>query len=272
MNILEGILYSREYTAYRVMDLFIPGSNSNGHCIFFIHGGGWNGGKRSDWHDTAEYFCMKGFVCAAADYRLVPEWRFPSQIQDIRLAMSFLKSNAVRYGFSSGAIAVAGSSAGGHLAALLSTIDEDDSLGYCDEMEIRDTKPNAAMCFCPITKVCTWDNCSEGIIKMMYNFIGSTENEAPDLYRQASPIEQIKGNEPPFLFIHEDKDDTIPLWHSVTMHEKLLEKNISSRLEILPGVNHGFGYGVKTEAQKASIKYMSDFMKKVENTMNKYDF
>lgn len=258
--IKSTVLYSKKYIEHRIMDIFIPDKNIKRGCILFVHGGGWMKGKRSSWDETAQYFCAKGFFCASTDYRLAPQWKFPSQIEDIRLAMSFFKQKVKVLGINNPFFIVIGSSSGGHLASLLSTIDKDEALGKVDELEISNTRPDATVCFCPITTVKIWDDCPAKIPPMIEGFIGGNELDFPEIYQQASPIERIKGNEPPFLFIHGASDDTVPLWHSANMHNKLLQYNCKSKLIVLNGVGHGFGYGVTTDAQKRSVKHIEEFL------------
>ena len=260
MQKIFNLSYSTEYIDRRLIDFFIPEGNANGACILFIHGGGWYAGKKDAWHTNAEYFCSKGYFCASVEYRLVPDYVYPAQIEDVRLAMKFVREKADEYGFSANKIVAVGSSSGGHLAAMLGVIGEESDIGMTCELHHQNTRPNAVICYCPITKVRLWENCNSNIYSLMTRFIGSTPEEAPFLYKEASPYEHVCGKEPPFLFIHGDKDDTIPDWHSSDMHKKLLEYGCQSKLEILTGVNHGFGYGITTEAQIKSIKLVEEFL------------
>ncbi len=68
-----------------------------------------------------EALAEEGWVIASVDYRLTPVARFPAQVHDIKAALRFLRANAADYGFDADRIAIAGNSAGGHLAALVGT-------------------------------------------------------------------------------------------------------------------------------------------------------
>ena len=58
------------------MDLYLPAAGeANGAAVFLIHGGGWKGGDRAQWTDLARSLAARGYVCASAGYRLVPEAR-----------------------------------------------------------------------------------------------------------------------------------------------------------------------------------------------------
>jgi len=244
------------------LDLFLPDAG-NGCCLFCIHGGGWGGGSRQQWHAVAQHFCELGYVGVSTSYRLTPDYQHPSQIEDVRLAVSFVRSRAGEYGFDAGKVAAMGSSAGGHLAALLATIGEDDPLGDTPELVIKDTRPNAAVCYCAVTTLCGRQR-KNGALKESYlKLIGAPESEAEDAYRQASPLERVDGNEPPSLFIHGDADETVPLSQSERMSERLKANGVRAEVAVLPNVGHGFGYGVTTDAQKESIKLMEAFLASV---------
>ena len=90
-------------------------------AILCIHGGGWYKGERSSMANLAQALAAKGFVSATISYRLSGEAKFPAAIQDCKAAVRFLRANAAKFGIDANAIGVTGLSAGGHLAALLTT-------------------------------------------------------------------------------------------------------------------------------------------------------
>jgi acetyl esterase/lipase len=254
---LLDLEYSREQVENRRLDLFLPEQDANGGCILFIHGGGFSGGSRKQWRPVAEHFCKQGFVCVSAGYRLAPKWIFPSQLEDVRLAMAFVRSNAERYGFSPSRIAAQGSSAGGYLVAMLATIQPGDSIGATPELMIQDTRPNAAVCYCSVTTFRPWGGHGESVAQ----FLGKTEREAPELYRAASPQDRVCGKEPPFLFLHGDADETVSVAHSVMMCNALRGAGGDAEVVLLPDVQHGYGYGVTTPAQLESVAHVGRFLR-----------
>ena len=260
MEAILGVNYGDKHQDSRKIDLFLPGANANGSAILFIHGGGWRGGSREQWHEVANAFASKGYFAASAGYRFAPEWKFPSQVEDARLMMAFMRTGAARYGYRANAIAAAGSSSGAHLVGMLATIAPEDPLGATDELVMRDTRPDAAVCYCPVATLIGGERHTAEDAKMIRDFIGKREGRAPELYRLASPIERVKGGEPPFLFLHGDSDKLVPAWHSTRMAERLVAAGGKAEVVIFPGVEHGFGYGVTTEAQKASIEHIRRFL------------
>lgn len=259
MKELLDLPYSALHSESRRMDVFVPETGGHGKALFFIHGGGWHGGNRQSWHSVARYFCELGYTTVSVGYRLAPEWTYPSPVEDVRLAMSVFLERAEPYQFDRSRVAVVGSSAGGHLAAMLSTIDANDSIGYTEEMRERDTKPRAVVLYCAATTLHEADNVDR-LKPSVLKLIGATEAEKPDAYAEGSPYDRITANTPPALLIHGDGDEVIPVGHSVKYREKLSQYGVPAELVILPGVPHGFGYGVKTDAQLKSLAAVEQFL------------
>lgn len=241
------------------LDVFLPAGSGNGCCIFFIHGGGWAGGSKGSWHPVMEHFCALGYVCTSANYRLLPDWRFPTQFADVRLAMAYVKARAAEYGFDPGKMAALGSSAGGHLAAMLATTQPADDLGASDELTARDTLPAAAVCLCSVLSCHDYAGAHSGVPKMLDRFLGPGAGD-PEVVRAASPIDRVCGKEPPFLMVVGDADDTTPVSLHEAMRGKLVGNGVRAELVVLPGVKHGFGYGVKSSAQKEALAHIERFL------------
>jgi acetyl esterase/lipase len=244
METILNSAYSENHER-NVVDLFLP-DQPNGCGLFCIHGGGWGGGKKEQWHSVAQHFCELGYCAASTNYRLSGHAQYPAQIDDVRQAFSFYQQQLESRNIEVNKIAVMGSSAGGHLAAMLGTDTEN--------------APQAAVCYCPVTSICA-DLLQIGTLKDSYlKLMGKPEEDAPDDYKAASPILRIDGSEPPFLFIHGDADATVGLIQSTEMAERLKNAGAHAEVEVLPGVEHGFGYGVVTDAQKLSLARMEGFL------------
>lgn len=251
------IPYSQDLQETRLLDLFLP-EDSNGCAILWVHGGGWQGGSRQSWHGPAEHFAGLGYVCASCSYRLVPDNQWPAPIEDVRLAMRWFRCRAAEYGFSANRMAAAGSSAGGHLVAMLATIDAPDTLGATPELDQSDTRPNAAVCYCPVTTLRGAG--IESLTETVQGLMGGCEEEMSKAYTLASPLDRTTGRASPILFLHGDADNTVSLQQSQDMYAKLIDAGVPAELVILPGVGHGFGYGVTTDEQKRSLQEIERFL------------
>jgi acetyl esterase/lipase len=87
--------------------------------VFFIYGGGWNHGDRADYQFVGRAFAARGFVTVIADYRLVPDVRFPGFLEDSAAALKWVQDNIVNYGGDPQRLFLAGHSAGAYNAVML---------------------------------------------------------------------------------------------------------------------------------------------------------
>jgi acetyl esterase len=95
----------------------------NGALMLFFHGGGWVLGGL----DTCDSMCRMlardaNITIISVDYRLAPEHRFPIGLEDCLAAFDYLHRHAGDFGCSSGLVGVAGESAGGTMAIVISQL------------------------------------------------------------------------------------------------------------------------------------------------------
>lgn len=106
--------------------------------ILYAHGGGWVMGNL-DTHDglCRNLVAASGWALLAVDYRLSPEHPYPAAIEDLTRALAWLRGEAAqRYALDPRRIAVAGDSAGGHLAAVLARRARDAGAGLAAQILI----------------------------------------------------------------------------------------------------------------------------------------
>jgi acetyl esterase/lipase len=102
-----------------LLDLYLPKDAARPlPVIVFLHGGGWSGGTRTTGPDFRRFFAQDGFAMASIDYRLTPSVTFPSNVEDVKTAIRWLRANAATHGLNADRICLWGTSAGGHLAAV----------------------------------------------------------------------------------------------------------------------------------------------------------
>ena len=103
-----------------LLDLYLP-QDVRGRLpvIVFLHGGGWSGGTRTTGPDFKRFFAQDGFAMASIEYRLTPSITFPANAEDVKTAIRWIRANADTYGLDAGRIGIWGTSAGGHLAAIV---------------------------------------------------------------------------------------------------------------------------------------------------------
>ena len=232
------------------LDIYLPDTAKAGDklpLVIWIHGGGWRKGNKAS--VSRQMFLLEnGFALASVNYRLSHHDKFPAQIHDCKAAIRYLKKHAAEYGIDNKRIGVWGSSAGGHLVALVGTSGDVSKLegnlgvkdvsskvdavcdffGPTDFSKLVDRPPNP--------NLHTTDPRMQTIPRML----GGLITEKPELARLASPVTHVTKNDPPFLIMHGDKDPLVPLQQSVLFHELLQRTGVTSELIIVPDAGHGF--------------------------------
>jgi len=90
-------------------------------ALAYFHGGGWVQGDLETHHGLCARLALRsGAIVVAVDYRLAPEHKFPAAVEDCLAAYRWLRSESRAIGADPGRVAVAGDSAGGNLAAVVS--------------------------------------------------------------------------------------------------------------------------------------------------------
>lgn len=106
--------------------IYTPEGNEMLPILIFFHGGGWVVGNIDTHDNTARYLAKKSSsIVVSVDYRLAPENPFPAAMDDAYSALQWVSQNAESFGGDPGRIAVAGDSAGGNLAAVVSLMSRD---------------------------------------------------------------------------------------------------------------------------------------------------
>jgi len=114
----DGIAYA-DGPRHR-LDVYAPEARGTAApVVFFIYGGGWNRGERSDYQFVGRALAARGFVTVIADYRLVPEVQYPGFLEDSAKALKWVQDNIANYGGDPNRLFLAGHSAGAYNATML---------------------------------------------------------------------------------------------------------------------------------------------------------
>ena len=196
-----------------------PGHRSADHrpAIVFIHGGGFTGGHPSFFFPHCRYFASRGAVAFSINYRLVKKKGLEAFdavgdcLTDCKSAIRYIRANADTFGVDPERIAVAGDSAGGHLAACLGTID-----GFDDPDEDRSVSSmaNAMVLYNPVMDV----NLKALINLFQIKETGSALKENTD---RISPVYYVSEGQPPALVMHNTEDTNVPIEQSYRFTEAM---------------------------------------------------
>jgi len=230
------VAYATRSAAQR-LDLYLPAAGAGPFpVVVWVHGGGWRSGdKRLAPGAPQRRVLERGYALASVNYRLSDEATFPAQIEDVKAAVRWLRANAARHRLDPTRIAAWGSSAGGHLVALLGTSGgvaalEGAALGNAGEssrvqavvdwfgpVDFLTMDAQAAENGCPPFGA---GHAAPGSPEAL--LLGAAPRDRPDLARAASPLAYIDGDEPPFLLQHGTQDCTVAWQQSRQLHDALL--------------------------------------------------
>ena len=217
------------------LDLFVPKVGSSRlPTVVFFHGGGWSRGNKNQFWSQAAHLAEHGYVAATVEYRLAPAARFPAQLNDALAAVKWLRTHASKYRVDSNRVAVAGGSAGGHLASLLGM----NSWNGTDWSGVpADGRVQAVVAFNPVLDLrppATPPGPAEP------GLLGVSFDENPSLWRDASPVSHVGKAAAPFLLLHGTSDELVPYAQSVTMLRLLQKAGVTAELFTADGAGHGF--------------------------------
>ncbi|HEY1171510.1 MAG TPA: alpha/beta hydrolase [Verrucomicrobiae bacterium] len=120
----QNISYAGEtHHERQVLDIYAPKEAKNLPVIFWIHGGGWQGGDKTSVQLKPQAFVGKGFVFVSTNYRLLPQVEMDVIIRDVAKSLAWTQRNIAKHGGDPQRIFVMGHSAGAQLAAILCTDD-----------------------------------------------------------------------------------------------------------------------------------------------------
>lgn len=224
------------------LDLYRPAETKDAPLVVWIHGGGWKAGSKSNC--PVSWLTEDGYAVASISYRLTDKAIFPAQIHDCKAAIRWLRANAEKHGYSTAKIAVSGSSAGGHLAALVGTSGDVKTLegtvgGNLDHSSRVDAVVDfyGATDFVLRSKTQPHRANEEGSV--VYRLLGGGADKKVDLAKQASAAFHVSKDDPPFLVFHGGKDKTVLIDQSERINAVYTKAGLPIALHVLKGSGHG---------------------------------
>jgi acetyl esterase/lipase len=240
-------------------------------ALIFVHGGGWTAGSNLNHREHSRYFAARGMVVLNLSYRLIPNsgsgFNLFGQVGDIRSALRWVRTHAADLGIDPSKLAIAGESAGGHLAACASFINAFDDPS---ENAAISARPNLTLLLNPITdlpRIPWYGNSAARVGELPLPVedtpIADPLDESFHPARRLSPLFYAAGpGQPPTLFVHGTADGVVPYAQSKSLHDALLSSGHESELAPLPGSDHAFfipGYGSKHDIT-TTLLVMDNFL------------
>ncbi|QDU92590.1 alpha/beta hydrolase [Lignipirellula cremea] len=226
------------------LDLYLPTSaKEKPPLVLFFHGGSWKAGSKKSCQVT--WLAEHGYAVASVDYRLTKTAKFPALIHDCKGAIRFLRAHADHYGYAAERVAVAGSSAGGHLAALVATS------GGVEELEgnvggnlDQSSRVQAGLVMYGPTDLyynatveqerCDQPQCP------LYQLLGGKPSELLEAAKLASATTHVSKDDPPIILLYGSADKSLvkPL-HGQRLKDCYNELGLDATYQLIEGAGHG---------------------------------
>lgn len=216
------------------LDAYLPANRNidSTPAIILVHGGGWNGGSRTEFSFYIDSFQkrMPRFAVFNLDYRLVNGGNlFPTQEEDIKKAIQFISSKSGEFVFNNRKLVLVGASAGGHLVLLHGYKNDDGAVKAIVDL------------FGPTDLVTMYNQPWHPLVPLALQMVtGTTPQQNPGIYESSSPVRFITPQSPPTLILHGGADSVVNVSQSKLLQQKLQAANVPNELVIYPGEGHGW--------------------------------
>lgn len=226
------------------LDLYLP-EKAEGPLplIIWVHGGGWQNGSKDGCPPLRAGYVAQGYAVASINYRLSGHAVFPAQIEDCKAAIRWLRAHAKEYSLDPQRFGVWGSSAGGHLVALIGTS------GDVKEFDVGANLDQSSR----VQAVCDYYGPTDFTVFVTTpgyeshatdaspeaKLIGGAVMQNKDKAARVNPITYVGKGDPPFLIVHGDKDPTVPINQSQLLFDALKQSEGSVHFHTIHGAGHG---------------------------------
>jgi acetyl esterase/lipase len=214
------------------MDIYFPETGGPWPVVYYVHGGSWMNGDKAEAEGLAKWLNPLGYLVASVNYRMYPSVKFPALIEDPKCGVRFLRAHAAEYNIDPERIAAWGASAGGHLVALLGTTEASAGFDTGEYLEQSSRVQAVVDISGPSDLALTFKN-SGLLTVIMLGFAIKPEARA-----FGSPVTYATADDPPFLIIHGDQDEVVPVEQGQVMYDALTKVGAPAKLVIVKNGRH----------------------------------
>ena len=237
----ENELQSTSNVKTPTITIYTPNEISvNGTSIIVFPGGGYSHlSMNKEGEKIAKWFNSLGITAFVLKYRMpsdeIMKDKSIGPLQDAQEAVRMVRRNAKKWNLDSNKIGVIGFSAGGHLAATLSTRYEEKTYESTDNTS---SKPNFAILIYPVISMnsaITHKGSKEKLLGL---------NPSQELTDKFSCELHVNSTTPPTFIVHASDDKSVPVENSINYYLALKNKKVQTEMHIYEKGGHGFGLGI----------------------------
>lgn len=244
-KITQGDIVWIEYVHTPTMEVFLPSKQSaTGVAVLICPGGGYQG-LSYDWEgtDVAKWLNGQGIAAFVLKSRLPKSKSIitPHQapLQDAQRAMRLIRANADKWNINPAKVGVMGFSAGGHLAATLGTLYNQEVYAFQDDVDTISAKPDFMGLVYPV--ITMLEECMH--VGSRDNLLG--DNPDDELAALYSAERNVNEQTSPTILVHASDDKAVPSENSILFYQALLKYKVDAELHIYNKGGHGFGLATK---------------------------
>ncbi len=246
------------------LDIYLPDGTAPYPAIILIHGGYWQEGDKATHARLGGKMAEWGYAAFAINYRLAPDHPAPAAVADVQCAVAWVREHAAEYGVDPNRIAVMGTSAGGHLAALagLAAVPAAPAAPWqpsCSDPSADLGVQAIISCFGPLDLPFHAQE-SDGAQQIVTTFLGKPCQDAPDLCAAFSPVTYATAGAPPTLLIHGAADDAVSPQNSARMAAALQAAGADVTYLPVEGAQHAFIFAFQSPEAQIALEAIESFL------------
>ena len=254
-KIIRGVPFASPGGVQLRADIYRPERDGVFPIVVQVYGGAWQRGEPSDFTNFATWLASSGYVVVAIDYRHAPDWRWPTQIEDIGTALSWVAAHASEYGGDASRIVLIGRSAGAHLATM--------AAWAATPVRVR----GVISYYGPVDLVESFKHPPSpdplNVRSVEQALIGGSLDQMPDRYADASTITHVKAGTtplPPTLLIYGGRDHIVEAKYGATIVNALRARGTQVAYIELPWADHAFDAVFNGPSSQIALYYTERFI------------
>lgn len=202
--------------------------------LLHIHGGGLMFGRKNfEALPLLHHLARRGWIIVTINYRLSPAAKWPAHIEDAKRALAWIREHIAEWGGDPGFVAVTGGSAGGLLSGLLALTANEPR--WQPGFEAIDTSVQAA-----VPLYTGYDVRDKTLVHLASQVMSRAEADDPVLWADASPVEHVRPDAPPFFIVNGTLDALVPIEEARSFVKRLAPVSQSPVVYAELQASHGF--------------------------------